>query len=288
MQYLCTAFNHKDNAHRFSRLFLSSPVCQPYLYVDRQIDNAREPMFAMELLSTSLSTLRREAGGTFKDKAPVVFFVNIVRVVYFLGECNIQHNDLHMGNLGLLFLNDEGEWQGICRSLFTTVESIYYHLKLIDFGLAEMMGTEGSKWRTHGRTGSPIFTAPLGWHHNDWWSVLFLGFVLSGFELPWYKYDSSLDTINKIKVEALCGRNWAMSLPALLELKARKSPWYDIAKIHYDKKEIAPRIQLFQLDLLFGMLIDGEIEYLQTGSQRAWHKATCQSFLRKCGQVKDQ
>ena len=69
----------------------------------------------------------------------------------------VQHNDLHAGNIGVLFNKKEAD-------VLRPSAKGSFSLKLLDFGLSELMRVKG--WRTRGARGMPTITAPGAWQHR--------------------------------------------------------------------------------------------------------------------------
>jgi hypothetical protein len=282
---------------RFVKIFIKPPFLEPYLLLDRDMDVAsrsgipqakeREPMLVMERLSITISQLYRGEGGfDITNVHCKVFFGNAVRATYIMAYLHIQHNDMHWGNLGYVYTDKDGKWLKVrpAEVQMTAYRHTQYHMKVFDWGLAEMMGDD--HWQSNGRTGSPVVTAPRGWQHNDWWSVLAIGFYLSGLEVPWghgkLGYSATAKTIEDAKEFFLLGQiGWSKSISSLKALQQSRLKWYEsVTGIGDNTKKL---IASFNLEFLFSELIDGEIAFLQDNSNRKWHRVASERILAKCG-----
>ena len=85
-------------------------------------------------------------------------FEELVKTVAFLVDNNVQHNDIHSGNIGLVFTSNK-------RDFMDSQSKGSFSIKLLDFGLSELMRSKG--WKTRNRPGMPTVSAPDDWLHRS-------------------------------------------------------------------------------------------------------------------------
>ena len=126
--------------------------------------------------------------------------------------------------------------------------------------------------------------APVGFQHSDWWSVLTIGCILAGRMVPWYHDIADFDdeaSIDREKLGALFGRGWKKTVESLKQAQAKSSAW--LCNSITDAKNAW--VRKAGLPQLFEILLDAEIEYMQTGRTVEWRRAAPGKILAACGSI---
>jgi serine/threonine protein kinase len=78
---------------------------------------------------------------------------------------NVQHNDVHPGNIGIVFTSNMDDF-------LVSGTKGSFGIKLLDFGLSELMRSKD--WKTKNRAGMPTISAPYSWQHRSFRVKLFM------------------------------------------------------------------------------------------------------------------